>query len=190
MRVEGKRAPMPPKSDNTWKLLSAIFLNAALFVVAPYALSGFGLIGKVHSDSWLILTVTAVGLIFKILFGDVISGEFLYYKHGYDFCVLTLGASLSSFALQLVSEKDLFPGLKGNSFLEPIAHLTDDTKSQRLILLGLVVLTSCLIALLTARIGKSIKEGTARFSNLLSAMNFTFGCGLFAVYVMMLISKG
>jgi hypothetical protein len=121
--------------------------------LCPFVLAWLGLIAALHPHAWLILTVTALGLVLKTIFGDLVAGEFHYYKHGYDFCVITLGASLSSFSLQLVSDKDLFPGLPSTGPLAIVAIIATNVIDQRKILLLLVFLISCVLALLTAYIG-------------------------------------
>jgi hypothetical protein len=171
---------------SVWKLLSAIVATVILLVFAPYALLWLGCIHGLNGQAWLILLLTSIGLVLKMIFGDLISGEFHYYKHGYDFCVITLGASLSSLSLQLVSHKDLFPGISSTGL---IAAITPNVVDQRKILLIIIFLIACLFALLTAYIGRHIKDPKTKCPNCLSFINFVLGAGLFGYYVLLLISK-
>lgn len=126
----------------------------------------------------------------KTIFGDIISGEFKYHRHGYDFCVITLGASISAISLQLLSTIDLFPGITPSGWLGKIlVSLTNDPATQRLILLFVILLWSCFGALLTAYICKAIRNKKTKYKDLLSCINFSVGTGLFGIYIFMLITK-
>lgn len=179
----------PPKSRKIWKLLFALLLTGGVLVGAPYALSRFQLIGPLQGQAWLILIVTMFGLLLKTVFGDLVAGEFNYYKHGYDFCIITLGASLSSFAMQLVSKHDLFPNLPKTGPINVLASVAPDVIDQRRILLLLIFAASCFLALLTAYIGRHIKEGQTAGAALLSGLNFILGSALLSIYVLILITK-
>jgi hypothetical protein len=172
---------------NIWKLISAIVVTIALLMVGPYALAGVGLISPLVPKAWIVLLVTGLGLILKTVLGDMISGEFEYHKHGYDFCIISLGATISSFSLQLTSDKDLFPGLSSTG---PLAIISSDVLEQRRVLLFVFLLFSYTATLLTAYISKAIKEPDTKFKNALSLINFSIGSALLGVYVLMLITKG
>src|SRR5262245_36446292 len=92
-----------------WKLLSAVGINGALFIGGPYLFARLQLVGALRDQAYIVLLVTWGGLSLKLLCGDVISDKFEYHKHGYDFCVVTMGTALSTFTLQLLSDKDLLP---------------------------------------------------------------------------------
>lgn len=173
-----------------WKLLSAIFVTIILFVVIPYVLVWANLTAPIKEKAWIILLVTTVGLIFKTIFGDIVSGNFQYHKHGYDFCIITLGAALSSFSLQLTSENDLFPNLPTIGPWSILAAVTPNTLDQRRILLFLVFLFSCLGSLLTAYIVRAIAVPSTKFKNVLCLINFVIGTALLGFYVLMLTTKG
>jgi hypothetical protein len=100
--------------------------------------------------------------------------------------LILLGASLSSLSLQLVSHKDLFPGISSTGL---IAAITPNVVDQRKILLIIIFLIACLFALLTAYIGRHIKDPKTKCPNCLSFINFVLGAGLFGYYVLLLISK-
>ena len=85
-----------------WKLLSAIVVTVALLIALPYGLEKLNLVAPLTPNAWIVLFVTGIGLALKTVFGDLISGEFEYHKHGYDFCIVTLGATISSLSLQLL----------------------------------------------------------------------------------------
>jgi hypothetical protein len=95
----------------TFKLIGGIIAAVLITVPGPYALSYLQLIPQLNDHAWQVLAVAAISLVLKVLVGDVASGEFLWYKFGYDNCILTFGAVLTALALQLATTKDLFPGL-------------------------------------------------------------------------------
>jgi putative effector of murein hydrolase LrgA (UPF0299 family) len=172
-----------------WKLLSAVLLNGILFFVIPEALAYFKLIKGLTDEARLILLVTWVGLCLKLLFGDVVSDKFEYHKHGYDFCVVTMGTALSLFSLQLIALKDnrdILPGAPTFSFLSAIAPAPIN---QRLVFLACLFFLSCFFSLLTARISRAVSEVNTQGKDLLSLLNFFFGSGLFGAYLFLLIAK-
>ena len=182
----------PPSraSGGIWKLLSALIGTVVLFVVMPNALQSYALMPDLNAKANWILLMTAIGMLLKILLGDLASGEFQYHKHGYDFCVVTLGASLSGASLQLVAGNDLYPGLSRMTSWLGLDKLTHDTVSQRLSFLILTLLVSCLLAFVTARISRAIKDKNASYPGLLSLLNYVLGVTLFGGYVLVLIAKG
>ena len=96
---------------NIYKLLGGVLLTALLFIPAPFFAAQYGLLSPLADKAVLILLVTTVGLVVKSIVGDVVAGEFLYYKFGYDNCVMTFGALLTALALQILSKTDIFPGM-------------------------------------------------------------------------------
>src|SRR6266853_6997780 len=100
---------------NIYKLLGGVLLMNVLVVGAPYIL-----VPSLTEKAWLILIVTTVGLTVKCVVGDVVAGEFLFHKFGYDNCVMTFGAALTAVALQLAAGTDLFPGLSSVVLLRDI----------------------------------------------------------------------
>jgi hypothetical protein len=173
-----------------WKLLLAIVVILALFVSLPYILGTFGLMPPLSSKAIYILIITAGGLVFKILFGDMISGKFEYQRQGYDLCIITLGASLSLLSLQITSDHDLFPDLPKARLLTVIASLTPNAISQRILLLLGIFLLSCILSLVTARIGMAIRQEKTKGKSYLSLLNFVLGSGVFGTYILLLITKG
>jgi hypothetical protein len=172
-----------------WKLLGALALNVCLLVGAAYALAAFGWIATLQPRAWLVLIVTALGILFKLLFGDLATGEFQYHKHGYDLCVLTMGAALSGLSLQLLSERNIFPGMQATGPIVFAKYITPDPVQQSRILLFVVFLASSLAALLTARIAKAIRESATRGKHLLACVNFCTGAAMLGWYVLILITK-
>ena len=175
---------------NIWKLIGALALTSALFIGGAYGFAELGWIAQLQAKAWLVLLVTTIGILFKLLFGDLATGEFHYYKHGYDLCVLTMGATLSALSLQLLSEVSLFPGLQTAGPVALIQYLTSDPVQQCRLLLFAVFLVSSFTALLTARISKAIKIEAARGKNLLALINFSLGAAMLGWYVLILVTKG
>jgi hypothetical protein len=173
-----------------WKLLLAILVTLALFIGLPIIFGTYGLMPPLNPKAKYILAITAGGLVFKILFGDLISGKFEYQRHGYDLCIVTLGASLSSLSLQIMSDHDLFPDLQQARVFAGLASISPNPVSQRIVLLLGVFLLSCIMSLVTARVGMAIREETTKGKNYLSLFNFLMGAGVFGAYILMLITKG
>jgi hypothetical protein len=169
-------------SSSIWKLLSGVAITFLLVAVAPRVAANMGLIPPLADTASLILWVTAAGLIIKTLIGDTVAGEFLFYKFGYDNCVVTLGAVLTAFALQLAAAVDLFPGLSSVPVLESIP----DRKIQLLFLL----LTALGATLLTARVAAAIRNDNPACGRLLSLLNAVVGVIMLGVYVLVFITRG
>jgi hypothetical protein len=170
-----------------WKLLGAIILVSTFVIVSPYGLAWLDLIGPIKDHTWQITTVATVGMIIKIIFGDLIAGEFLYYKHGYDSCILTFGAALSNLSLQLLSKTDQFPNISSSGLLGDT--LGSDAATQKRFLLLIVFLLALVGTALTAYIAKAISHTDSMWKNALSVINFSIGTGLLGTYLLMLFAK-
>jgi hypothetical protein len=180
-----------PRLDmGIWKLLGAVLVTAALAIGSAYALEALHWIGPLQPKAWWMLSVVTLGLLFKLLFGDLAAGEFKYYKHGYDLCVLTMGSAMASLCLQLQSELNLFPGLSAIVPENFASELSSEPASQVRFLLFLVFLASCFFALLTAKIARVIKDGNSKGNGGLAVINFCFGSAMLGGYVLILITKG
>lgn len=175
---------------NIYKLLFGIVTTIFLVVVAPYAAASFGLMAPLTEKGWLILLVAAFGLVIKSLVGDVVSGEFLFYKFGYDNCVMAFGALLTALALQLSAMTDLFPGLQNVAIFNSIPALSQDPIANRSIQLLLLLLLALLGTLVTARIASAIKHQDAPGKSFLALLNSVIGAFLLGLYVLVLITKG
>jgi hypothetical protein len=175
---------------NIYKLLMGMVITLLLVVAAPYAAVHFGLMSPLADKAWLILAVTACGLIIKSLVGDVVAGEFLFYKFGYDNCVMTLGAVLTALALQLVATTDLFPGLNNVALLKAVPTLSGDPVANRSTQLFILLLVALVGTLITGKIAAAIKHEKASGKDFLSFLNSILGVALLALYVLILITKG
>jgi hypothetical protein len=172
-----------------WKLLTAIVVIIGLAIASPYALAWCGLIAPIKDYAWSVMTVVTVGLALKIVFGDLVSGQFLYYKHGYDMCMMTFGASLSNVSLQLLADHDLFPGISTSGPLSAFLIGPDHVSQKRNMLLILFILTILGVAL-TAYIARAITEPDTKGKDFLSLLNFALGSGFLGIYVLTIITKG
>lgn len=189
--MDATRPKKPHRLDiGIWKLLGAVLVTAALAIGAAYALEALHWIGPLQPKAWWMLLVVTLGLLFKLLFGDLATGEFKYYKHGYDLCVLTMGSAMASLCLQLQSELNLFPGLSAVVPENLALALSDEPVSQVRFLLFLVFLASCFCALLTAKVARAIKDGNSRGNGGLAVVNFCLGSAMLGGYVLILITKG
>lgn len=175
---------------NIYKLLLGVLITILLVVVAPYGAVHLGLMAPLADKAWLVLLVTAGGLIIKSLVGDVVAGEFLFYKFGYDNCVMTLGAVLTALALQLVATVDLFPGLGKVALLSSLPAFSSDPIANRSTHLFTLLVFALLGTLLTGRIAAAIKHDNAHGQDFLSLLNSLVGALLLATYVLVLVTKG
>jgi hypothetical protein len=172
-----------------WKLLSALIVHAALFVALPYVLSQVGLISPLRWQAYVVLGVTWLGLALKLLLGDLVSDKFEYYKHGYDFCTLTMGTALSMLSLQMLSTTDILPGIPKTGPWAIFEVISTDVVRQRIALLVGLFIVACFLSLLTARISRAVVDPSTKARNLLSLLNFAIGASTFAAYLFLLLAK-
>jgi hypothetical protein len=175
---------------NIYKLLGGVVLTGLLFIPAPILAAHFGLLAPLADKAVLILIVTTVGLVVKAIIGDVVAGEFLFHKFGYDNCVMTFGALLTALALQLVSTIDLFPGLSSVVFLRDIPTLSSDPVANRSAQLLVFLLVALAGTLITGAISAAIKKSIAKGPDFLSSVNSGIGLFLLGLYVLLLVTKG
>src|SRR6266581_6365252 len=141
-----------------WKLLSAVAVDGALFVLLPVMFSTCGWITHLEGKAYFVLFVTWAGLMLKLFFGDVITDKFEYHKHGYDFCTLTMGTALSAFSLQVLSGGDLMSKLPQTGIWSAFAFISSDPAKQHAVILGLLFLAACVASLIAARISRSVND--------------------------------
>jgi hypothetical protein len=175
---------------NIYKLLGGLLLTVILFILAPYAAAHYKLIPPLADKAFLILLVTSFGLVVKSIVGDVVSGEFLFHKFGYDNCVMTFGALLTALALQIMSTSDLFPGMSNVMLLSSLPAFTADPAVNRSAHLVIFLLMSLAGTLLTGTVSAAIKKNDAKGPNFLSLLNSSIGLFLLGLYVLLLITKG
>jgi hypothetical protein len=167
-----------------WKLLSALLVDGILFISLPYALESLDSGLQVRKNAVYVLLITWFGLALTLLFENLASDEFNYHKHGYDFCIVTMGAALSTFSLQLFTSDNLLPNL-------PLSLIgggpSENSREQNLALLIPLFLAACLAAVLTAMISREIKSHRAKAEALLSAINMMIGSSVLGLYVFLLV---
>src|SRR6478609_4470606 len=94
------------------KLMIGVAITVLVIAMTPWLLRHFEWLGPLHKHALAIVLLTAAGLLVKLYVADIAAdGEFLFYKNGYDNCIVAFGAILTAAALQAQSEVDLFPGL-------------------------------------------------------------------------------
>lgn len=172
------------------KLLLGVLLIVGIALGGPYAASSAGYMPPLNSVAWLILLITCGGLAVKCIVGDVVAGEFLFHKFGYDNCIMTFGAVLTAACLQLISKTDLFPGVDAIVLLKDLPPIGTDPAARRSLQLFVLLLISLVATLLTARVSAAIKHDGAKAPNLLALFNSVVGAGLLGAYVLILIAKG
>lgn len=173
-----------------WKLFFAIVLNFILIIGLPYGLSHFDYMSPINDKAWIVLLITAFIVSIKTIFGDLVAGEFHYHKHGYDFCLTTLGASMTALSLQVITVQNLFPGVSHFVFTPYLVTFTDSDKAIAIAYLVLILIVSTFATFLTARISKAINHDSPRAPDLLALINFSIGTGLIGLYILLLITKG
>ena len=160
-----------------WKLLSVIVMNFALFIGVPF------LLGWVTGNAWLILLLAATGVSMKTVLGDIINGKVEYHKHGFDFCLATMGASLAGLAVQLTRPENLYPGFSTHF------GISSADASQAIMILVVIFAMSCLFTLLTGVISKAIAQEDTQYKDALAMVNFFIGIMFLGFNVVILISK-
>jgi hypothetical protein len=174
----------PTTSINIYKLLGGIVLTIFMVAGAPWLAARAGFVTPLPPHAWFILFVTGAGLVVKAVLGDVAAGEFLFYKFGYDNCVMAFGAALTALALQVESKDDLFPGL------DPMFHALGDPFPNRSTEILVFLILTLVATMITGRIASAIKNEKARGATALSLFNAFVGVGLLGIYVIMLVTRG
>lgn len=174
--------------DNIYKLIGGVAITIVLVSCAPYVAEYFGVIKPLSDKAYIILASTATGLVFKALVGDVVAGEFLFHKFGYDNCIMSFGTAITSLGLQLISKNDLFIGFPSFDLYQA------EPAANRSIQLFFVLLLTLVVTLLTATISSAIKKSQTngiklKGENLLSFFNFIIGTSLLGLYVLLLVTK-
>lgn len=175
---------------NIYKLLGGVLLTVIFLVVAPFVIARLGLMAPLTEKAWLILAVTTLGLVVKSVVGDVVAGEFLFHKFGYDNCVMTFGAVLTALALQLVAGADLFPGFSSVVILRDIPSVSSDPVANRSVQLLVFLLLALAGTLIAGAISAAIKKAVAKGPDFLSLLNTALGLFLLGLYVLVLVTKG
>ena len=137
-------------------LLFGAVITGTVLLVLPGIFALLGWPGAPSSNGWWILGAACFALIVKLIASETATGEFEFYKFGYDSCVTTLGATISALAIQLYSSVDVFPGLAKISYL-PAFGMTDSIKlrtTQLVVFFGL----TWIVTFFTARICGGIKK--------------------------------
>jgi hypothetical protein len=155
-------------------------------------LATYGLIWPLKDKSIIVLAAAAVTFIVKVVVSDLAGGEFTYYKQGHDFCLLALGTSLSSLALQLTNITE--PYLKalprtGWPFDAALTASNGSAVGQQLLILATIFAACLIFSLLTAIFHRDLKNGNTKWSSALSGISFCIVSGMFICYVLLLIVK-
>jgi hypothetical protein len=170
------------------KLFIGIGVTIVLILGVPAIISAAGWKGAPGGPGWGILVMACFGMVVKLLASESATGEFEFYKFGYDNCVTTMGAVISAFAIQLYSTKDVYPGLATLSFLPTFNK--QDLVTIRTIQLALFFCLTWLATLITARICGGIKRGEVNERGLKALVNAFIGPMFLSSYALMLAAKG
>lgn len=177
--------------DDIFKLGLGVAITLVAVMGAPYLLSSLSVHAPLSNHAWLVLLVAAAFLIVKATMSYFVAGDFQLHKFGYDNCVVTFGAVLTAFSLQLAASTDLFPGLNATFLLKemPSFGMSNPALARAMQLLSTLLVTLVLM-LLAAAISKSIHDREIRGESILSGLNTFIGTAMLLVYVQMLITKG
>lgn len=146
-----------PSNDRSLNnLLIGIAITIVVVLGVPAACSWLGWDGAPRGSSWWILVAACLALVIKLVASETATGEFEFYKFGYDNCVTTLGATITALAIQLYSTTDVFPGMARMSFLPTFGR--QDAATIRLIQLIAFFALTWLVTLIAARICGGIKR--------------------------------
>jgi hypothetical protein len=172
-----------------WKLIIGAMVTVVMIGFSPYLFQSLGWVSQLNDGAWIVLLVTGFGLLLKLYVADRASdGEFLFYKFGYDNCIVAFGAVLTAFSLQLQSSVDLFPGL---SAVAPFNALQlQSGLAARNLQLFFLLLAALFASLFTAHISGEIKRGKQPDRGFWPLVNSMMGCAMLAIYVLVLITKG
>lgn len=169
-------------------LLIGVTVTLVALLGLPGVLAFFNLPGAPSSSGWWILAAASFALVIKLFASETATGEFEFYKFGYDSCITTLGATISALAIQLNSTSDVFPGMAKITYL-PTFGMGDDVQTRRTQLVVFFALT-WLVALFTARICGAIKKGDVRERSGKAYACAVFGPFFLFAYALILASKG
>jgi len=174
------------------KLFLGVLLTFIVVVLLPFLLARFALIPELNGAAWYILLVTAGGLSLKTLFADSAGNKLQWSKVGNDYCTIAFGGVLTSFAIQIVSHTDLFPGIGNITVIKDIPAFSKSASANRSAQLMVALILAMIFMFFAAKISASIKaaEAKGRERPTLSLLNGVLGATLLGSYALILISKG
>jgi hypothetical protein len=168
------------------RLLWGMALTVGVFLGVPFF---FGLLGwrsAPAGNTWWILVAACFAIIVKLVANETATGEFEFYKLGYDYCVTTLVAVITVLAIQLSSPVDLFPGLASMPWPATLrSQVPTQTRTTQLIIFCLI---AWLVTWVTARMCRDISEEEDKRipKAILSAV---VGVFLLSLYALLLAAK-
>jgi len=139
-------------------------LYASLFIT-------LGLIPPDDERARTILFLAFATLGVKVVLGDLISGRFEYQKHGYDLCIMTLAAAVSSLSLLVPRGASGSPSAAQASF-------------------GYMIGLSLLATVVTASISRALRASPPpRGPEVLCFLNYSIGSGVLGAYLYLIVKK-
>jgi hypothetical protein len=162
--------------------------TVVLILGIPFVFGLFGWGNAPAGKNWWILVAACFGMIAKLLASETATGEFEFYKFGYDNCVTTLGAIITALAIQLSSTQDVFPGLATISWLSTFGRTVP--AEARTVQLIMFFGATWLMTLVTARICGGIKKGEVNKRGLKALGSAVVGPVFLSLYALLLAAKG
>jgi hypothetical protein len=169
------------------KLLTAFLIHGALFVGVPYYMEWQS--GGVRNGHLALLLITWLGIAFKFLVGDLVSGDFDYLKHGYDLCLISMGGALSVLAVQLFLDHGTLPGVEKSTIAPLLVEISDKAAKRQMIFLVIVFLACCCATFLCASINRGIKVPGVKYKALKVSASFSIGAVTFICYLFLVLWK-
>lgn len=182
-------------------MLCAAALLVGLFIGAPLGIERLGWGVSLQPHAGWVLAATAAGLLLTMFLNHISSGVFYYHRQGFDFCIVTMGAALSSLSLQLMSETSLLnnmpPGLLSQLLASADWKQAPDGAISRdvsLLFFSSMFVVSLLLALVTSQIARAVVHpsnvGRNLIPDVLAILNYVLGVAALIGYLQMLLLGG
>lgn len=148
-----------------------------------------GLIDGLSNGAFLVLLLTGIMMWIRTQVQQTLSETHEYHREGVGFCLVTLSALMSAFALQISTTEDLFPGAPELPPNMLPGLLSNDIASQRTALLFVLFALTVGMTLFTVNNSKAIQSKRTLFPIGLAILNFTSGAIILGSFVLLLVVR-
>jgi hypothetical protein len=160
-----------------------------LAALAIYAAVGVGLahfdVIELTKRSLFVAVPILGGVVLMIVFNAIAgNGERLWSKQGYDLNILTLGAILSTIALQIAeTQKSVLPGLERSSVWKSFCEILNlEGRSIVFALLSLSFVLSIILTLASAFMSRALEAAGNARRPIVASSNYIVGVISFSFY--------